>query len=158
MNSDVVIALSVCVVAALLEGVCAGTGVKAHMRNLKWPAYSPPLWGWYAIAVSYYAIIFSCAYRVLQHSSTTPFRNAALALLLSTVVLNALWNLLFFRAKNLAATFALSLCYSVVVVACWYCLSRFDRFAAAAIGLYGGYLFYANLWGYRVWRLNSGAL
>jgi len=31
MNSDVVIALSVCVVAALLEGVCAGTGVKAHM-------------------------------------------------------------------------------------------------------------------------------
>ena len=157
MNSNAVATLSICVVAALLEGVCAGTGVKAYMRNLKWPAYSPPLWAWYVIAASYYAIVFICAYRVLHHPSITPFRNAALALLLSTVVLNAIWNLLFFRAKNLAAAFALSLCYSVIVVACWYCLIRFDRFAAAAIGLYGAYLIYANVWGYRVWRLNSGA-
>jgi hypothetical protein len=59
-----------------------------------------------------------------------------------------------FRAKNLVATFALSLGYSAIVATCCYCLSRFDRFAAAATGLYGAYLVYANVWGYRVWRLN----
>jgi tryptophan-rich sensory protein len=124
------------------------------MQNLKMPPYSPPLWAWYVIAVSYYAIVFICVYRVLLHPSTTPFRNAALALLLSTVVLNAIGNLLFFRAKNLTATFALSLGYSLIVMTCWYFLSRFDRVAAAAIGLYGAYLAYANVWGYRIWRLN----
>jgi tryptophan-rich sensory protein len=124
------------------------------MQNLKMPSYSPPLWAWYVIAVSYYAIVFICAYRVLLHPFTTPFRNAALALLLSMVLLNAIWNLLFFRAKNLAATFALSLGYSLIVVTCWYFLSQFDRFAAAAIGLYGAYQVYSNVWGYRIWRLN----
>lgn len=155
MNSNVFIAVSICVVAALLEGVCAGTGVKDHMRTLKWPANSPPLWAWYVIAVSYYAIVFVCVYRVLEYPSTTPFRNAALALLLLIAVLNALWNLLFFRAKNLAATFVLSLCYSVIVVACWYCLTRFDGFAAVVLSFYAIYLVYANIWGYQLWRLND---
>jgi hypothetical protein len=60
---------------------------------------------------------------------------------------------LFSREKS-RATFALSLGYSAIVATCCYCLSRFDRFAAAAMGLYGVYLVYANVWGYRVWRLN----
>jgi tryptophan-rich sensory protein len=78
-------------------------------------------------------------------------------LLLGVVVLNAVWNLAFFRAKNLAATFVLSLSYSVVVVALWYCLSQFDRIAAAAISVYTLYLSYAIFWSYRLWRLNPGS-
>ena len=128
--------------------------MKSHLRSIKWPSYSPPLWAWYVIAVIYYAVVFICAYRILQQPSTMPFRNAALVLLLSVVVLNALWNLLFFRAKHLAATFALSVGYSVIVMACWYCLTRFDDLAAAALSFYAIYLLYANVWGYQVWRLN----
>ena len=149
--------LMICLIGVLLEGICAGTGVKEYLRSLKWPSYSPPLWAWYTIAAAYYAVVFVCAYRILQWPATLPFRNIAFTLLLSVVVLNAVWNLLFFRAKNLGATFVFSLCYSVVVAACWYCLSRFDRIAAAAIGLYGIYLIYANVWSYRLWRLNLGA-
>jgi tryptophan-rich sensory protein len=150
-------ALMICVIGALLEGICAGTGVKEYLRNLKWPSYSPPLWAWCAIAAVYYAIVFVCAYRILQRPATLPFRNIAFTLLLSVVVLNAVWNVLFFRAKNLGATFVFSLGYSVVVVAGWYCLNRFDRVAAAAIGFYGLYLIYANVWSYRLWRLNLRA-
>ena len=147
----------ICVAGALFEGICAGTGVKEYLRSLKWPSYSPPLWAWYAIAAVYYAVVFVCADRILERPATLPFRNIAFTLLLSVVVLNAVWNLLFFRAKNLGATFVFSLCYSVVVVACWYFLSRFDRVAATAVGFYGLYLIYANVWGYRLWRLNLGA-
>ena len=157
MNRNILTALAICLFGALLEGLCAGSGVKKYLAQLKWPSFSPPLWAWYAIAVVYYAIVFVCAYRILEYPKTTPFRNAALTLLFTVVVLNAVWNLLFFRAKNLRATFLFSLGYSIVAVACWYCLLQFDSFAASALGLYAVYLLlYANVWGYRVWRSNTG--
>ena len=155
MNHNILTALAICFFGALLEGLCAGLGVKKYLAQLKWPSFSPPLWAWYAIAVVYYAIVFVCAYQILEYPTTTPFRNAALTLLFTVVVLNAVWNVLFFRAKNLKATFLFSLIYSIVGVACWYCLLQFDSLAASVLGLYTVYLLYANVWGYRVWRLNS---
>jgi len=157
VNRDIVTALAVCIVGALLEGLCAGSGVKKYLGELKWPSLSPPLWAWYTIGVVYYVVVFVCAYRVLQYPATEPFRNAAVTLLVVVVVLNAVWNVLFFRAKNLKATFVFSLIYSIVVIACWYCLFQFDTLAASVFGLYAVYLVYANVWGYRVWRLNSSA-
>ena len=156
MNPNILTALAVCIAGALLEGMCAGSGVKKYLAQLKWPSFSPPLWAWYAIAVAYYAIVFVCANRILQYPTTIPFRNAALTLLLTVVALNAVWNVLFFRTKNLRATFLFSLSYSIVVIACWYCLLRFDSLAASVLGFYTVYLLYANVWGYRVWRLNRG--
>jgi tryptophan-rich sensory protein len=155
VNLNVVTALVLCLAGVLLEALCAGTGVKKYMGELKWPSYSPSLWAWCTIGGVYYMIMFVCAYRILQHPATEPFRNAALTLLVAVIVLNAIWNVLFFRAKNLKATFLFSLVYSPVVIACWYCLFQFDPFAASVLGLYAVYLLYANVWGYRVWRLNS---
>src|SRR6267142_1291067 len=131
MNPNILTALAICFFGALLEGLCAGSGVKKYLVQLKWPSLSPPLWAWYAIAVVYYAIVFVCAYRILERPATTPFRNAALTLLSIVVALNAVWNVLFFRAKNPRATFFFSPIYSIVVIACWYCLFQFDRLAAS---------------------------
>jgi tryptophan-rich sensory protein len=154
MNRSLVMALVICVSAAALEGICAGTGIRDSFRRLKWPSYSLPLGLWYAIGAAYYAALFICLYRVLQQPATLPFRTAALILLISIGLLNAVWNVLFFRKKNLGAAFVFSLCYSFVVTAGYYYLSRLDRVAAILIGAYGVYLVYANIWGYRVWRLN----
>ncbi len=156
MNPNILTALAVCIVGALLEGLCAGSGVKKYLGGLKSPSFSPPLWAWYTIGVVYYVVVFVCVYRVLQ-CPTLPFRNAGLTLLLVIVALNAFWNVLFFRAKNLRATFVFSMCYSVIVIGCWYCLSQFDHLAAFVFGFYVFYLAYANVLGYRLWRLNSGA-
>ena len=148
-------ALSICLGAAILEILCAGTSVRQYLRQLKWPRYSPPLWGWYLIAFFYYAVLFFCAYRILGLPSTAPLRSVTLVLLLSLAILNAVWNLLFFRARNLAATFAFSLFYSAIVVFFLFCLSRSDALAATVLGFYAAYLVYANVWGYRLWRLND---
>ena len=157
MNPNILTALAVCIVGVLLEGLCAGSGVKRYLGELEWPSFSPPLWAWYTIGVVYYVVVFVCAYRVLQHPAKASFRSAALTLLLVIVALNAFWNVLFFRAKNLRATFVFSMGYSVIVIGCWYCLSRFDHLAAFVFGFYLIYLIYANVLGYRLWRLNSGA-
>jgi tryptophan-rich sensory protein len=158
VNLDILTALAVCFVGALLEGLCAGSGVKKYLGELKWPSFSPPLWAWYIIGVVYYVVVFVCVYRALQHPATLPFRNPALTLLLLIVALNAFWNVLFFRAKDLRATFVFSLCYSVIVMACWYCLSRLDDLAAVVLGFYAIYLVYANVWAYRLWRKRQSAL
>jgi tryptophan-rich sensory protein len=158
VNRDILTALAVCFVGALLEGLCAGSGVKKYLGELKWPSFSPPLWAWYTIGVVYYVVVFVCLYRVLQRPATLPFRNAALTLLLLMVALNAFWNVMFFRAKDLRATFVFSLCYSVIVIACWYCLSRVDDLAAVVLGFYAIYLVYANVWAYRLWRKRQSAL
>src|ERR1700738_2305803 len=133
MNPNILTALAVCFAGVLLEGLCAGSGVKKYLGELRWPSFSPPLWAWYTIGVVYYVVVFVCLYRVLR-CPPLPFRNAALALLLVIVVLNAFWNVLFFRAKNLRATFVFSMCYSVIVIGCWYCLSQFDHLAAFVFG------------------------
>jgi tryptophan-rich sensory protein len=98
MNPNILTALAVCLARALLEGLCAGSGVKKYLGELKWPSFSPPLWAWYTVGVVYYLVVFVCAYRILQ-CPTLPFRNATLTLLLVIVALNAFWNVLFFRAK-----------------------------------------------------------
>ena len=145
----------ICVLGISLEGVCAGTRFKEYLQSLKWPSYSPPFWAWYLIAAFYYAVVFTCAVRILVQSA--PFRNVAFTLLLLIVVLNAAWNLLFFRSNTLAAAFVLSICYSVVVFTCWYYVIQVDAIAGAAIGFYGVYLILASVWSYRVWRLNRNA-
>src|SRR5438128_6814984 len=63
VSVNLIIALVLCFTGALLEELCAGSGVKEYLAKLKWPSFSPPLWAWYAIAVAYYAIVFVCAYR-----------------------------------------------------------------------------------------------
>ena len=153
VNLNVMTALAICVAGALLEALCAGAKVKSYMQGLEWPSFSPPLWAWYVIGVLYYVIVFVCIYRVLGQRADVSLRHTALTLLLLMVVLNAVWNILFFRAKKLGATFVFSFGYSVVVAGCWYCLIRLDHVAAFALGLYILYLVYASIWMYRLWRL-----
>jgi tryptophan-rich sensory protein len=156
ISRNVITALAICFVGVLLEGLCAGSKVKEYLYELKRPAFSPPLWAWLAIGAVYYFVVFVCAYRILQHPETAPFRNSTLTALLVIVVLNAFWNVLFFRAKNLRAAFFFSLSYSLVVIVCWYYSRQRDKLAAIVLGLYAIYMAYANFWGYRFWRLNSG--
>ena len=152
------IALAICLAGLLLEALAAGAGVRRYLEGLKWPTLSPPLWVWYIIGLLYYVVVFVCTIRILAQSATNSARNVALALLLLIVFLNAAWNLLFFRVRNLGATFAFSLIYSAIVVVCLFWLSLVDLIAARALGVYAIYLLYANVWGYRLWRLNAPAL
>ena len=84
----------------LLEGLCAGSGVKRYLGELEWPSFSPPLWAWYTIGVVYYVVVFVCAYRVLQHPATASFRSAALTLLLVIVAPKRLLERAFFSGKK----------------------------------------------------------
>src|SRR4051794_18306058 len=79
------------------------------------PPYSPPFALWLVIGVAYYAICF-IVLRHLLASSFTPSVVGALALLTLVLLGNALWSVLFFRRRDLRASFV-AFVYALLIAA-----------------------------------------
>jgi len=60
-----IVAISACIFAAILEGLCAGTSVKEYFATLRFPKFSFPLKVWYAIGGFYYLVFGFVIYRLL---------------------------------------------------------------------------------------------
>ena len=69
--------------------------------------------------------------------------------------INALWNYFFFRSRNLFHAYLLGFPYSAIALCLFLLLLlRVDRMAGWFLLPYLLYLFYAGVWGYRIWKLN----
>jgi tryptophan-rich sensory protein len=148
-----VLSLVICAAGAGLEGLFAGRGVKQRLASLRLPAYAVPFWGWVIIGGLYYVICFAVWTRLLLLPGSAD-RNTAFVLLGAIMLINALWNYFFFRARNLQHAFLIGLPYGVLVVALFILLLGLDRIAAWCLFPYLVYLFYGCFWGYRIWKLN----
>lgn len=153
--SAIFTSLGVCILAALLEGVCAGKNVKSYFAELRWPSYSAPLWVWYGIGGIYYLIFFFVTYRLLRLNSGSALKPAVLSLILFMMVVNALWNYVFFRARNLFLAFVGASLFPILDIALFVCLFQLDRIAAWSLVPYLLYRIYALWWGYGLWKLNG---
>lgn len=150
----VLIAVVICVFSAGLEGVLAGGNVKQYLAKLRQPGFAMPLKGWFAIGGLYYVVCGIVLYRILRHQDVTALRTLAFILLVLMMIANAIWNYIFFRARNLFVSFVAFAPYIVVTLSLVFVLSRFDQISAGLISLYLLYLVYAIFWAYGVWRLN----
>jgi tryptophan-rich sensory protein len=148
-----VFAAVLCAVAALAEAVAAGRGIRARFQELVFPRYSIPLAIWPIVGVLYYVMCFIVAYRLFDRGDGAA-RDTALALLVAVMGLNAAWNYFFFRARSVGRSFLISVPYSFLAVVLFAVVWRVDRVAAIPVAIYLAYLVYANLWGYKLWRLN----
>ena len=152
--SAVLISLAICIMSAILEGVGAGKDVKGFFARLHQPSFAPPLWVWYIIGVVYYVLCFFLAYRILRHE-TDGVKYIALSLLLVFMGINAFWNFVFFRFRNMFFAFLVGLPYVQVAIGLFVSLRQFDRVAANAFLPYLFYLIYATWLGYQNWQLNK---
>jgi tryptophan-rich sensory protein len=146
--------LVACAVAAGLEGICAGTGVKSFFARLKSPAYSPPLWVWYIIGGLYYVTFFIVLFRILTLGNRSALINITLTLVAALMVTNALWNYLFFRAQRLFASVVLTFLAPIMDGALLVCLIQLDGVAACSLIPYLLYRLYSLWWAYGLWNLN----
>ncbi len=157
MGRAIICSLAICLLGAVVEGLFAGSGIRQRLRDLRLPSSAVPFWGWMAIGVVYYLICFTILYRLFPLPPTAA-RNAAFTLLGAMMIINALWNYFFFRTRNLLHAYLLGLPYSAIAVSLFLMLLlRVDALAAWCLFPYLIYLCYANLWGYRVWKLNTAA-
>jgi len=148
------ISIGVCVVAAALEGACAGNKVKSYFATLRSPSYSAPLWVWYIIGVGYYATFFFILYRTLKLQTDSILRPVTLGLVLFMMIANALWNYVFFRARNLFLAFVTGSAAPIFDCALVICLIELDRVAAWSLVPYLLYRVYAVYWGHALWKMN----
>jgi tryptophan-rich sensory protein len=148
------ISIGICVIAAALEGACAGSKVKSYFGTLRSPSYAAPLWVWYIIGVGYYATFFFILYRILKLNTDSILRPATLGLVLFMMIANALWNYVFFRARKLFLAFVTGSAAPLFDAALLISLVGLDRLAAWSLVPYLLYRVYAVYWGYALWKLN----
>jgi len=145
----------VCVLAAALEGICAGHNVQSYFAALRTPPAAPPLWAWYIIGLGYYATFFFVLYRVLRLNASSPLKTATLVLVVFMLTANASWNFVFFRARKLFLAFVTGSVAPIFDAALWLSLFALDRAVAWAFVPYLLYRIYAVYWGYALWKLNG---
>ena len=151
----ILVSIGVCILAAALEGLCAGRNVKSFFAKLRFPPYSAPLWLWSIIGGLYYLIFCFVIYRLLRLNSDSTLKPAALTLILFMMVINALTNYIIFRSQNLRLSFIVGALFPILDIALLVCLVRLDDVAAWALIPYLLYRIYALWWGYGLWRTND---
>jgi tryptophan-rich sensory protein len=148
-------ALAACAVAAALEGLLSGTGVKARLSELRLPRLALPLWAWSIVGLLYYLLFALILHSLLGRPATAGWTAAALGLVAVVLGANASWNWLFFRRRDLRLSLVLQVAYLVPAGGLAVALLRLRDPLAGWYLLYVGYLAYAMWWGFSVWRLNQ---
>ena len=149
------LASGICIIAALLEGLCAGRNVKSFFASLKSPRYSPPLWVWSIIGGVYYIIFWFLLFRLFRLETDSFLKVIALTLIIFMMIVNALTNYIIFRARNLYLSFVVGSAFPLMDIALFACLLRLDELAAWSMIPYLLYRIYAVWWGYKLWKANE---
>jgi translocator protein len=155
MLSPTLLSVIICVAAAILEGALAGKGARQRLTQLRMPPYSPPFALWLVIGVLFYAMCFVILHHVFSMGLVSPSQIFALVLTVVLLVANAFWSVLFFRSRDLRASFIAFVPYAVLVATLVILLARTYPLGAILLSFYCIYLIYATRWGYHLWRLNT---
>jgi len=103
----------ICTAFAGLEAAAAGAGANRFLRELRQPRWALPVPAWYALGLLYYAACFVILDSFLRGHSF--LRTWEPWLLAGIMALNAAWNFLFFRKRDLRKSFSITIFYSAAV-------------------------------------------
>ena len=117
MLSPALLGLIICAAAAVLEGALAGKGARQRLAQLRMPPYSPPFALWLAIGFLFYAMCFVILRHLLSTGLVLPSQVFALVLTVVLLLANAFWSVLFFRWRDLRASFIAFVPYAVLIAA-----------------------------------------
>src|SRR5690242_16482557 len=95
----------------LAEGLCAGKNTGALMKSLRQPRWALPTPAWYVLGFAYYAVCFTSVYRLVRSGE----HGGLLIVIGILMALNAVWNALFFRMRDLRLSLLSYIPYSVLV-------------------------------------------
>lgn len=147
-------ALVICLAAAIAEGLLSGTGVKARIAELRNPRFGPTVWMWVSIGIAYYVLFFLLVRSLLTEKPIGYWTGTAIVLTALLLILNASWNWVFFRKKNLRWSFLFFGPYMTFALLLAIVLQRLGNPLFPWYLLYLAYLVCAMWWSYRLWRLN----
>jgi benzodiazapine receptor len=149
------VAVAIPVLFALLGGALAGGSGVAWFAELVKPWFLVPLWAFYLVGLVYYIGGAIILYRVLVYVNDRRGRLISLALTICVMLLNELWNYLFFGLRSTLAGFLGIVVFLVPLTALLVALRRYEGFSARLVAAYYVWVLYDLAWTYELWRLNG---
>jgi benzodiazapine receptor len=149
------VAIAICVLFALFGTALIGESLGNWYETLDKPWFLIPLWAFGIVDVIYYVLIATVLYRILVHVDDRRGRVTSLALTISVLFLNELWNYGFFGLQSTLVGFLGIAVFLVPVTALLLTLRTYERFSAALVAVYWIWVLYDLAWAFALWRLNS---
>lgn len=152
--TPILTAVLICLAAAALEGICAGSNFKSFFASLRLPRFSAPLWVWSIIGAVYYLTFGYVLYSVLRLDQVSSLKSATIALVVGMMIINALSNYVIFRLRDLRRAFFIGALFPILDVALLAAVWQLDSTTAIFLIPYLVYRIYAVYWGYAIWKAN----
>jgi benzodiazapine receptor len=149
------VAIAICVLFALFGNALIGESLSNWYAELDKPWFLVPLWVFYIVGAVYYVLFATVLYRILVHVDDRRGRVRALALTVSVLFLNELWNYLFIGLESTLAGFLGIVVFLVPLSALVVALRKHEQFSAGLVAVYWIWVLYDLAWTYQLWRLNS---
>jgi tryptophan-rich sensory protein len=141
--------------SAMAVGAIASLDAPAFYARLAQPVWAPPPWLFGPVWTLLYTLMALALWRVWRRSGP---RTAAVWLFMAQLAVNALWSWLFFRWHLGGAAFAWIVLLLVMIVATIRLFVRIDRVAAALLAPYLGWVLFASMLSWSIWRMNPSVL
>jgi translocator protein len=149
------VAIAICVLFTLFGNALIGESLGTWYDTLDKPWFLIPLWAFYIVGAVYYLLFATVLYRILVHVDDREGRVTALALAVSVLLLNELWNYVFFGLESTLAGFLGIVVFLVPLTALVAALRKYERLSAGLVVVYWIWVLYDLTWTFALWRLNS---
>jgi benzodiazapine receptor len=130
------VAIAICVLFALFGTALIGESLGNWYDALDKPWFLIPLWVFYIVGAVYYVLFATVLYRILAHVDDRRGRVTSLALTISVLFLNELWNYGFFGLESTLVGFLGMAVFLVPVTALLLTLRKYERFSAGLVAVY----------------------
>lgn len=145
-------AIVICFLAGIIGSLYTTNSISTWYVTINKPSFNPPNWLFAPAWTTLYILMGISLYIVWQQQSKT--KNKAYLLFYSQLVLNALWSIIFFGYHNLLLAFIEIIILWIVILWTIIEFHRISKTAAYLLIPYLGWVTFASILTYSVWRLN----
>lgn len=150
-----VIAVLPVFVASVLGQAATYPNIAGWYAGLVKPSFNPPNWIFAPVWTTLYILMACAAWRITRLPFGTDGRKIALALFFTQLAMNAGWSWLFFSLHSPLSGLVNIIPQFVVILLTIVHFWRLDRIAALFLVPLAGWVGFAGLLNYVIWRLNG---
>ena len=142
------------VAASVLGQIATYPNLVPWYSALAKPSFNPPNWIFAPVWTALYVLMAAAVWRVLRFSHGSDGRRFALGLFFLQLALNAAWSWMFFAAHSPLLGLMNILLQLLIIVATVIAFARLDRLAALYLIPLAGWVAFASVLNFAIWRLN----
>ena len=140
------VAIAICVLFTLLGTALVGESLGNWYEALDKPWFLIPLWAFGVVGAVYYVLFATVLYRIFVHVDDRRGRATSLALTISVMFFNELWNYGFFGLESTLVGFLGIAMFLIPVTALLLALRTYERLSAGLVAVYWIWVLYDLAW------------